>query len=262
MNILHAIIYGIIQGLGEFLPISSTAHLTLAPWLFKWNDDPGLTFDVALHLGTLIAVLLYFWRDWVKLITAGVTTPKSKDGNLFWFLVVATIPGALFGKLFESKAETTFRNPALIAVMLIVAGCALYLADKYGKKNIGIEKIGLRRSILIGISQAIALIPGVSRSGATIMTGLGTGLSRESAAKFSFLLSAPIIFGSVILKYHDILHPKVGNLPFFVAILTAAIVGLLSIKFLLKYLKYNGFGIFVIYRLALGTIVILIYLIR
>lgn len=262
ITIFQAIIYGIVQGLGEFLPISSTAHLILVPWLFNWQE-PKLAFDVALHLGTLVAVLGYFWKDWIKLIGAGLKGAKTSDGKLFWFIVIATIPGAIFGKLFETKVETTFRdNKVLIAVMLIVMGLVLYVLDRYGRKRVRLEKIGLGRSIMIGLSQALALIPGVSRSGITIAIGLSTGLTRESAAKFSFFLSAPIIFGSVVLKFKDFINPQGGYLPIIVGVVVSAIVGLMSIKFLLEYLKNKGFGLFAWYRFILGALVIIVYFMR
>lgn len=248
------------QGIGEFLPISSTAHLILVPWLFGWSD-PGIPFDVALHLGTATAVILFFWKDWVKLITAGLSKPKSTTGKLFWLVVIATIPGAIFG-VFLDKYMETFRNPALVGLMLIIMGIVLYYADKVGRNKINIENIGLRKSVIVGISQVFAIIPGVSRSGITMSVGRFLGIERESIAKFTFLLSAPVILGDGL--YHA---TKIGNVPidktvFAVAVLTAAIVGMLSIKFLLDYLKKNGFGIFAIYRFILGVTVILIYFIK
>lgn len=261
MTIFQAIIYGILQGLGEFLPISSTAHIIVAPWLFGWTD-PGLAFDIALHLGTLVAVIAFFWRDWITLIYSGFTRVKSSEGKLFWYLVLATIPGALLGYVFENKMESTFRNPALIGLMLIIMGIILYLVDRNARKRVHLENIGLGRSLTIGISQAVAFIPGVSRSGITMTTGMFLGLTRESAARFSFLLSTPIIFGSGIVKLKDIIHTKVDVLPFAVAIITAAIVGVLSIKFLLEYLKNKGFGIFVVYRIIVGILLITVYFLR
>lgn len=261
MTIFQAVIYGIIQGLGEFLPISSSAHLIVAPWLFGWKD-PGLTFDVALHLGTLVAVILFFWKDWIKLISAGIKGTKTTDGKLFWFLVLATIPGGIAGVLLEKKAEHLFRNPALIGSSLIIMGIVLYYADKFGKKKDHIDNIGLGRSFLIGLSQALAIIPGVSRSGITMSAGLFAGLSRESAAKFSFLLSTPIIVGAGLLKLKDMLHSSIQTAPFLTAVITSAVVGFLSIKFLLDYLKNKSFNLFVIYRLIAGVALIIIYLIR
>jgi undecaprenyl-diphosphatase len=273
MDIFQAVIYGIIQGLGEFLPISSSAHLILAPWLFRWKD-PGLSFDVALHLGTLVAVILFFWKDWIRLIKAGITDPKTVDGKLFWFLVVATIPGAIIGKLLETKAESAFRDPLLIGIMMILMGIVLYIADRT-KKETNLSEIGFWKSLWIGLSQAVAIIPGVSRSGITMTTGLFLGLTREAVAKFSFLLSTPIILGAGLLSMKDLrLTPAglvnveklteapIGMIPFVIGILTAAIVGFLSIKFLLEYLKNKGFGIFVVYRMIVGLLIISVYFLR
>ena len=266
MTIFHAILLGLVQGLGEFLPISSSAHLILVPWLFNF-PDPGLSFDVALHFGTLIAVILYFWKDFLEIIRVTFfpktksykLTPISYSQNLFWLLVIATIPGAIFGVLLESKAESAFRNPLLIAFTLAIMGLVLYLADKYAehKKNVG--EITKKDSILIGLSQAIAIIPGVSRSGATITTGLFLGLSRESAARFSFLLSAPIIFGATILK---IKHLADAGTPEIIAIIIAAISGYFAIAWMLKFISKTSYKIFFWYRLALAALIVAVWLIK
>ncbi|MRR18395.1 MAG: undecaprenyl-diphosphate phosphatase, partial [Deltaproteobacteria bacterium] len=155
MDILQAVVLGLVQGLGEFLPISSSAHLVLVPWFLGWAD-PGLTFDIALHVGTLIAVVLYFWKDWIKLLHKGFTKPKEREGKLFWYLVAATIPGAGIGLGLEKSAETIFRNPVLIACMLIGLGVILYGVDRRGKKQIDVRHISLKTSFLIGLSQALA----------------------------------------------------------------------------------------------------------
>ncbi len=261
MDILQAIIYGIVQGLGEFLPISSTAHLVLVPWLLGW-EHPGLAFDIALHMGTLFAVVIFFWRDWIRLIKAGLTDVKSKDGKLFWFIVLACIPGGIFGVLFESEVETTFRNPLLIGMMLIVMGIFLYAADKLSASKVELKDIGFKRSFMIGVSQALAMIPGVSRSGITMATGRAFELNREDAARFTFLLSTPFIFLSGVYNAKDLVSVPIDTVPFICAIVTSAIVGALSIKFILNYLKKKGFGIFVIYRIILGTVVIAVALLR
>ena len=247
---------GIVQGLGEFLPISSSAHLILIPWLFQWAD-PGLTFDIALHFGTLIAVAIYFWKDWLRLGSKGFTDIKSKDGRLFWYLVAATIPGALCGFLLESYAETIFRNPVLIAFMLIVLGVILYWADRKGAKKIEVSSITFKTSFLIGVSQALAIIPGVSRSGITMTTGLLLGLNRAGAARFSFLLSAPIIFGAAVVKLpYVISNPSLITGNFISGIIVSCITGLASIGFLLRYLQTKTFLPFVWYRFILGAIII------
>lgn len=260
MSIIQAIVYGIIQGIGEFLPISSTAHIILAPWLLGWKD-PGEVFDVALHLGTAAAVILFFFKDWVRLIQAGITRPKTTDGKLFWFLILATIPGGLAGLLLNKYTES-FRNPALIGVMLITMGIVLYTADKLGRNDIDLKSIGLSRSFIVGISQALAIIPGVSRSGITMSMGRILGLTRESIARFTFLLSTPIILADGLYHAKDLKNVSIDLAPFVAAVLTSAVVGALSIKFLLDYLKHKGFGIFAVYRFVLGAFVIVLSFIK
>ena len=262
MSTLQAAILGLVQGLGEFLPISSSAHLVLIPWLFKWND-PGLTFDIALHIGTLIAVAIYFWKDWLRLITKGLTDVRSREGQLFWYIVAATIPGALVGFLLEKKAETIFREPVLIATMLILLGIVLYWADRKSVKNIEMNSITFKISLLIGLSQAFAIIPGVSRSGITMTMGLFMGLTREGAARFSFLLAAPIIFGAALVKVPFLIsNPSVININFIIGILVSFIVGILSIGFLLRYIQTRNFLPFAWYRFIMGSLVIVIVLMR
>jgi len=262
LSTLQAVILGLVQGLGEFLPISSSAHLVLIPWLFKWND-PGLTFDIALHIGTLIAVAIYFWKDWLRLVTKGLTDVRSTEGRLFWYLVAATIPGAIVGFLLEKKAETIFREPILIATMLILLGVLLYWADRRSAKNIEMNCITFRTSLFIGLSQALAIIPGVSRSGITMTMGLLMGLTREGAVRFSFLLSAPIIFGAALVKVpHLILNPSEITINFIIGILVSFVTGILSIGFLLRYVQTKNFLPFAWYRFILGSLVIVIVLIR
>jgi len=258
MSILHSAILGLVQGLGEFLPISSSAHLVLVPWLFHWKD-PGLTFDIALHFGTLIAVVFYFWKDWLRLIVSGLTNAGGTDGKLFWYLAIASIPGAIGGFLLEKKAETVFRDPLLIATMLILLGIILYWVDVKGSKKISLHKISMGTCLLIGISQALAIIPGVSRSGITITTGLLFGLTREASTRFSFLLSAPIIFGAAFVKIpHIIAEPSVIGMDFLVGMLVSCVVGFASIGFLLKHVQTNNFLPFAWYRFALGILIIVV----
>jgi len=258
----QAIALGLFQGLGEFLPISSSAHLVLVPWLFHW-EDPGLTFDIALHIGTLIAVIIYFWKDWLRLVTQGFTAPRTTDGRLFWYLVIATVPGAIVGYALEQKAETIFRTPLLIAVALIVMGAILFWAESKSARKDDLNNITLRTSFLIGLSQALAIIPGVSRSGITMTTGLFSGLSREAAARFSFLLSAPIILGAAIIKVpHLVRHPDIIDANFLIGMVVACITGIASISFLLRYIQTKTFLPFVWYRFAIGALVIIIINIR
>ena len=262
MDILQAGILGLVQGLGEFLPISSSAHLVIVPWLFNW-EDPGLTFDIALHIGTLIAVVIYFWKDWLQLINKGVTDARSREGRLFWYLVLATIPGAMIGLLLEKKAETSFRNPVLIAIMLIALGIVLYWVDRKSAKKIEAENISLKTSFLIGLSQALAIIPGVSRSGITMTTGLFLGLTREGAARFSFLLSAPIIFGAAIVKVpHIIANPAVITTNFIVGMVVSCVTGIASIGFLLRYVQTKTFLPFAWYRFILGALILTIVFLK
>jgi undecaprenyl-diphosphatase len=262
LDILQAGILGLVQGLGEFLPISSSAHLVIVPWLFNWEDQ-GLTFDIALHIGTLIAVAIYFWKDWLQLITKGVTDARSREGRLFWYLVLATIPGAMIGLLLEKKAETSFRNPVLIAIMLIALGIVLYWVDRKSAKKIEAENISLKTSFLIGLSQALAIIPGVSRSGITMTTGLFLGLTREGAARFSFLLSAPIIFGAAIVKVpHIIANPAVITTNFIVGMVVSCVTGIASIGFLLRYVQTKTFLPFAWYRFILGALILTIVFLK
>lgn len=262
MTVFQAVVMGLVQGLGEFLPVSSSAHLVLIPWLFRWPDQ-GLTFDIALHLGTLIAVVAYFWREWYELLLGALKGTKNQKGRLFWCLILACFPGAFFGYLLEGKAETVFRNPALIAAMLIIMGLVLYIADQKGLKKLKIEKIGIVQSLIIGFSQALAIIPGVSRSGVTITAGLLTGLTREGAARFSFLLSVPIILGAGLVKVPELIaHPEMINTPFVVGVFVSAFSGVASIGFLLKYVQTKNYLPFVWYRFLVGLLVFLMLFVR
>lgn len=260
MSIIQAVIYGIVQGIAEFLPISSTAHLTLLPWIFGWKN-PGNVFDVALHFGTAIAVISFFIKDWVRLVTAGVKKPTSNDGRLFWGLVIATVPGALAGILLD-KYMGALSNPLLIGILLIVMGVVLYACDKFGKNQIRLKNMGIKHSLLIGVAQVLAIIPGVSRSGITMSVGRAAGIERESIAKFTFLLSTPIVLGDALYHAKDLAHVNIDVLPFAVAVVTAAVVGMLSIKFLLDYLKTRSFFIFTVYRFVFGAFIIALFFLR
>jgi undecaprenyl-diphosphatase len=276
MSIIQSIILGIMQGAGEFLPISSTAHLIIIPYLFHW-PDPGLSFDVALHLGTLIALVAFFWKDWMEILfnfqysvfnTLGIKSNKIpsaryyiQNSSLLWLIIIATIPGVIFGLLLESKAEAAFRNPLLIAFTLGFVGLILFLADKYLTHKRTIKELNWKDSLLIGISQAIAIIPGVSRSGATITTGLWRGLSRVDAARFSFLLSMPIIFGAAVLKLPRLFSHGL-SLELFLGILFSAISGYLAIKYLLKFVERSSYRVFFWYRLGLALLIVIVYSLR
>lgn len=265
-TIFQALVLGLLQGLAEFLPISSSAHLALAPWLFHW-PDPGLSFDVALHFGTLIAVIWYFRGEWMSLlraawqivITRKIVTVEQKRAA---FLVVATIPGGVFGLLLEKKAETAFRNPALIACALILLGILLWLADRLARADRPLTSMTWRDAILIGIAQVFALIPGVSRSGSTITAGRALGLDRNGAAAFSFLLSMPIIAAAVILKGPHLLRESGMSMPLLVGVVASAVSGWLAISVLLKYVSRHSYGVFALYRVLLGVAVLAIYFAR
>ncbi len=264
MPLYQAIILAIVQGLTEFLPISSTAHLTLFPWLLGWND-PGLTYDVALHAGTLVAVLVYFWRYWLEM--AGMVIGQSWGANpglgldrkLLWFLVAATVPAGLAGWLFEHAAEEELRSPFIIGATLIVVGLLMWAGERMGRQHVELEKVSLADSLAIGVAQALAVIPGVSRSGITMTAGLFRGMKRDTAARFSFLLSTPIIAGAVLKKGLEIRHSGIPHdmvLPFVAGVLASAIVGYLVIAVLIRYLERGTFRIFIVYRLLLGVLVL------
>lgn len=267
MTILHAIILGIVQGLTEFLPISSSAHLNVFPWIFKWEMlSDGM--DVALHIGTLLALVIFFFKDWIKLVKAGykqvVKKENTTDGRMFWYLVAATIPAGILSVILDKISDKIIGDEinfqmAIIAITLIVMGIILYLVDKKSKSEIDYEHISLKQSVLIGISQAIAAaFPGVSRSGITMTVARGLKVDRESAAKFSFMLAMPITLAAVVF---DLSHFQF-DLALILGILASFIVGVIVIKFLLDYLKKGSFKVFAIYRVILGLIVIGIYMVR
>lgn len=263
MPIIQSLILGFIQGIAEFLPVSSTAHLIIVPYLFHW-PDPGLSFDVAVHAGTLIAVFLYFWKDWLNIFKSALgnnseNTPQPYSKNLLWFLIIATIPGVIIGYLFESEAENALRNPLLIALTLSLFGLILFLTDKCVKHKKDLGQLSLIDSILIGLSQAVAIIPGVSRSGATMTTGLLRGLNRVDAARFSFLLSTPIILGAAVLKFPEFLRSGI-NISEIIAILAAAVSGYLAIKYLLKFIEKASYRVFFWYRIGLAVTIVLFFI--
>jgi undecaprenyl-diphosphatase len=264
VNILHAAVLGALQGFTEVLPISSSAHLILVPWLLKWPES-GLTFDVALHLGTFIALTFYFRRDIVEMTTSFLEalTSRSLDTpakRLPFLIIAATVPAAVMGKLFEDPLEKIFRsNPLLIASILIVFGIILGIADIAGRKRLAMNEIRPASAMIIGLFQCLALIPGVSRSGITITAGLMLGFTRESAARFSFLLSLPIVAGAALLKtVHLATHgiPADEGLPMLVGILVSAVTGYISVAFLLKFVQKHSISPFVWYRVIAGGVII------
>jgi undecaprenyl-diphosphatase len=278
MGLFEALILGIVQGLTEFIPISSSAHLIIVPWLFHWRD-PGLPFDVVLHLGTLVALLWFFWADWVRLVRAGVVSiierkiGNDKDRRLAWLIVIGTIPGGIAGFLGESKIEELFHQPnaphtqgAMIAMAIIIAllGAALFVAERIARHLRGLNQVSLKDAVIIGVSQALAIFPGVSRSGSTITAGLALGLQRETAARFSFLLSAPIMLGAGLKSLLDV-HSELTTgamvqsdlFLFAIGFIAAAVSGYLCIKFLLRFLQTHSTDIFVYYRWLLAILIII-----
>lgn len=268
MTIIQALILGIVQGLTELLPVSSSAHLNVIPWLLGWTENEAFmtefegAFDVALHFGTLVAIGLFFFKDWIKLITAGykkvVKKEDSVDGRMFWYLVFATIPAAIFALILDKISEKIIGDNfllemGLIGFALIVMGIILAIVDKKAESKVKYEDITLKQAIVIGISQALAAaFPGVSRSGITITTARAYKIDRESAAKFSFLLSTPIVAAAVLA---DIDKFALTSLSFWVGVISSFIVGLIVVKFLMNYLKKGSYKIFAIYRVLLGILI-------
>ena len=237
----------------EFFPISSSAHLILVPWLFRFTD-PGLAFDVALHFGTLVAVVAYFFRDWVDIIRTGFGGEGDAPRRLLWMLVIGAVPGALAGALLEASAESAFRSPALIAVTLCLGGALLFVADRVRgeRKAVFLSELD---ALLVGLAQAAAIVPGVSRSGATIAAARALGFGRTEAARISFLFAAPITAGAVLYALRHLTAADL-TLPFFAGIVTAAVTGLLAIHWLLRYVARGSYRPFVWYRLALAALVV------
>ena len=271
MDLLRAAILGIVQGLSEFLPISSSGHLILVPALFKWPDQ-GLAFDVGLHLGTLLALLVYFWREWWRMFRAGVPDflrhqfkfrEHSEESQLLWLIAMASIPAAITGLLFDSWIEDHSRQPWLIAIALAAFSVVMYAADRRTNETRTIRSIGIVDAALIGVAQAMALFPGVSRSGATLSMGLFRDLTRDSAARFAFLLGTPAFVGAAILKSGDLasLSGREG-LELAIGFVCSAVVGFAVIHYLLRFLRTHTLMPFIWYRLAVAAITLLIAGIR
>jgi undecaprenyl-diphosphatase len=266
MTVFQALVLGILQGLAEFLPISSSAHLALAPWAFGW-PEPGLAVDVALHVGTLVAVLVYFRDEWIRLIVAALSIVRTQrietvEQRRVIFLIVATIPGGIAGVLLNDYAESTFRSPALIASSLAIMGVVLWLVDRMRPDNRPLDSIRWSDAILIGVAQAFAILPGVSRSGATITAGRALALDRASAATFSFLMSMPIIAAAAVFKVPHLLRSGGASLPLLVGVLASAISGWLAIAIVMRYVRSHSYGIFAVYRVVLGLAVLALFFMR
>jgi undecaprenyl-diphosphatase len=263
MTLFQAVVLGVVQGLAEFLPISSSAHLSLVPFIFGWKD-PGLAFDVALHLGTLAAVLWYFRQQWIDLTKAGIGILRTGRvvGDEQWravYIIIATIPGAIGGVLLQKHAETVFRNPLITAFTLIILGLLLWAADRWAPQKRPLTGLRWTDALIIGLAQVCALVPGVSRSGSTMTAGRALGFDRTSAATFSFLMSMPITAAAAVVKVPEALREGV-TMPIVVGILASGISGWLAISVLLKYVSSKSFGVFAVYRVVLGLVILaLIY---
>ncbi|TME12841.1 MAG: undecaprenyl-diphosphatase UppP [Chloroflexi bacterium] len=271
-QLVQAVVLGLVQGLTEFLPVSSSGHLIVVPALLGWHDPfiDSLAFSVMLHIATLLALLVYFRADWLRLIPAGLAALRDRslgddpDRRLAWSLAVATIPAVIVGVALNDAIETVFREPRLVAVTLVLGAAILFVADRVGTQSKRVDSISFPVAAGIGAAQALALVPGVSRSGISISAGLFAGLDRESAARFAFLMATPITAGAGLWELRKIVGGEAGlDLPLvpLVAGMVAALVsGLLAIAVLLRYLRTHGLGVFVVYRVALAALVVVAWL--
>lgn len=275
MPTYQAVILGIVQGLTEFLPVSSSGHLILVRDLMHW-PDPGLAFDVALHAGTLVAILIYFAGMWIRVVRAAfganvridqtpdappVLAPEElqQQRMLLWLLVLGTIPGAIVGKLFEKEAEEAFRQPALVASLMILVALIMWWAEKAGSRRKQLAQVDAYDALTIGVAQATAIMPGVSRAGSTIAAGLFRGLTRDAAARFSFLLATPIIAGACLLNAWHLRHtgiPADMRQAFIVGTAVSAVVGYITIAAFIRYLRTRTLKIFIVYRIIFGIIIL------
>ena len=271
-QLVQAVVLGIVQGLTEFLPVSSSGHLIVVPALLGWHDPfiDSLAFSVMLHIATLLALLVYFRADWVRLIPAGLAAIRDRslrddpDRRLAWLLAVATIPAVIAGVVLNDAIETVFREPRLVAVTLVLGAAILFVADRVGTRSKGMDSISFPVAAGIGAAQALALVPGVSRSGISISAGLFAGLDRESAARFAFLMATPVTAGAGLWELRKIVSGEAGVdlplVPLFAGMVAALISGLLAIAVLLRYLRTHGLGVFVVYRLALAILIVVAWL--
>jgi len=273
-TVVQALIMGVVQGLTEFLPVSSSGHLIIVPFLFGWHDPfiDSLAFSVMLHIGTLLALLIYFWADWVRLVPAGLAAlrdrslRKDPDRRLAWLLLAATVPAAIVGFLFSDIIESNVREVGLVALTLVVGGGILWLADRRGARSKGVADVSFPVAVGIGVAQALALVPGISRSGISISAARFAGLDREAAARFSFLMATPVTAGAAIFELRKLVAGEAGvdvNVePLVVGMVAAFVSGILAIGVLLRYVRTRSMNVFVWYRLVLAGIVLVAWLAR
>lgn len=265
-SVLQALLLGLVQGATEFLPISSSGHLVLVPWLLGWENH-GLAFDAMLHLGTLAAVVAFFWQDLRELMVGALLSIKERSlagdprRKMAWCIVLGTLPAALLGFGFEDFFEALFAAPVYVGILLLVTGALLAISERRGQMALGLDQVGWLDALVVGLGQALAIAPGISRSGATMSAGLWRGLRREAAARFSFLLSIPIILGAGLYKLKDLWGTPLAvesPVALLAGFLAAAISGFLSIRFLLGYLRYGRLYPFAVYCWAAGLVTLLI----
>lgn len=269
---IQAAVLGLVQGLTEFIPVSSSGHLILVPWLFDWNDPfiDSLAFSVMLHMGTLLALLVYFWRDWVTLVPAGLASIRDRrigdDPNrrLAWLIVVATIPAVIVGPIFNDFLESHVREAAPVALMLCVGAAIMWLADRWGTRRQDVDSLTFRGAFGVGVAQVLALVPGISRSGVSISAGLFLGLTGEAAARFSFLMATPVIAGAGVWEARKLVTGEAGVKPelhlIVIGFVAAAISGLLAIRFMLSFLRRQPLTAFIVYRVAAAILVFVVLL--
>jgi undecaprenyl-diphosphatase len=273
-TLLQALVMGIVQGLTEFLPVSSSGHLIIVPYLFGWRDPfiESLAFSVMLHIGTLAALLVYFRADWVRLVPAGLAAIRDRsfrgdrDRRLAWLLLASTIPAAIVGVVLDSVIETVFREVGLVAVTLVVGAAILWLADRWGARDKGVNDVTFPLALGIGVAQAVALVPGISRSGISISAARLAGLDRAAAARFSFLMATPVTAGAALFEVRRLVTGEAGVDvsvgPLVVGMLASFVAGALAIGFLLRYLRTSSLDVFVGYRIILAATVLVAWLAR
>jgi undecaprenyl-diphosphatase len=273
-TVAQALVMGIVQGLTEFLPVSSSGHLIIVPFLFGWHDPfiDSLAFSVMLHIGTLLALLIYFWADWIRLVPAGLAALRDRslrndpDRRLAWLLLAATVPAAVVGFLFNDVIESNVREVGLVALTLVVGGGILWLADRRGSRAKGVADVSFPVAVGIGVAQAIALVPGISRSGISISAARFAGLDREAAARFSFLMATPVTAGAAIFELRKLVTGEAGVdvsvQPLVVGMVAAFLSGMLAIGVLLRYVRTRSMNVFVGYRLVLAGVVLVAWLAR